>query len=98
MVTIVGQDAAGNHQRVPISPIAPKGEVPKPWEGPYFPYFPYFPARWSQDAAGNHQRVPITPIAPKGEVPKPWEGPYFPYFPYFGGPCLFILPRHGPPK
>ena len=22
--------------------IAPKGEVPKPWEGPYFPYFPYF--------------------------------------------------------
>ena len=42
MVTIVGQDAAGNHQRVPISPIAPKGEVPKPWEGPYFPYFPYF--------------------------------------------------------
>ena len=51
-----------------------------------------------QDAAGNHQRVPISPIAPKGEVPKPWEGPYFPYFPYFGGPCLFILPRHGPPK
>ena len=42
MVTIVGQDAAGNHERVPISPIAPKGEVPKPWEGPYFPYFPYF--------------------------------------------------------
>ena len=42
MVTIVGQDAAGNHQRVPISPIAPKGEVPKPWGGPYFPYFPYF--------------------------------------------------------
>ena len=28
-----------NHERVPISPIAPKGEVPKPWEGPYFPYF-----------------------------------------------------------
>ena len=42
MVTIVGQDASGNHQRAPISPIAPKGEVPKPWEGPYFPYFPYF--------------------------------------------------------
>ena len=28
--------------RVPISTISPKGEVPKPWEGPYFPYFPYF--------------------------------------------------------
>ena len=28
-----------NTDRVPISPIAPKGEVPKPWEGPYFPYF-----------------------------------------------------------
>ena len=22
--------------------ISPKGEMPKPWEGPYFPYFPYF--------------------------------------------------------
>ena len=31
-----------NHERVPISPISPKGEVPKPWKGPYFPYFPYF--------------------------------------------------------
>ena len=30
VVTIVGQDAAGNHERVPISPISPKGEVPKP--------------------------------------------------------------------
>ena len=30
------------HERVPIPPISPKGEVPKPWEGPYFPYFPYF--------------------------------------------------------
>ena len=30
------------HERVPISPISLKGEVPKPWEGPYFPYFPYF--------------------------------------------------------
>ena len=30
------------HERVSISPISPKGEVPKPWEGPYFPYFPYF--------------------------------------------------------
>ena len=42
VVTIVGQDAAGSHERVPISPIAPKGEAPKPWEGPYFTYFPYF--------------------------------------------------------
>ena len=25
-----------HHERAPISP---KGEVPKPWEGPYFPYF-----------------------------------------------------------
>ena len=31
-----------NHERVPISTISPKGEVPKPWEGPYFPYFFYF--------------------------------------------------------
>ena len=31
-----------NHERVPIFLISPKGEVPKPWEGPYFPYFPYF--------------------------------------------------------
>ena len=32
------------HERVLISPISPKGEVPKPWEGPYFPYFPYLGA------------------------------------------------------
>ena len=38
VVTIVGQDAAGNHDRVSISPISPKGEVPKPWEG-LFPLF-----------------------------------------------------------
>ena len=30
------------HQGKTLSPISPKGEVPKPWEGPYFPYFPYF--------------------------------------------------------
>ena len=30
VVTIVAQDGAGNHERVPISSIAPKGEVPKP--------------------------------------------------------------------
>ena len=30
VVTLVGQDAAGNHERVSISPISPKGEVPKP--------------------------------------------------------------------
>ena len=29
-----------NHERVPISPISPKGEEPKPWEGPYFPISP----------------------------------------------------------
>ena len=74
MVTIVGQDAAGNHQRVPISPIAPKGEVPKPWEGPYFPYFPYFGGP-CLDKMKRHGG------APKGEVPNPWEGPYFPYCP-----------------
>ena len=36
-----------NADRVPISPIAPKGEVPKPWESPYFPYFPYFGGPWA---------------------------------------------------
>ena len=40
MATITSE--AWNADRVPISPIAPKGEVPKPWEGPYFPYFPFF--------------------------------------------------------
>ena len=29
-----------NHEKNPISPIAPKGEVSKPWKSPYFPYFP----------------------------------------------------------
>ena len=70
MVTIVGQDAAGNHQGVPISPIAPKGEVPKPWEGPYFKMqqetirgslFPLLPLRVK---CQNHERVPISPISP----------------------------------
>ena len=37
-----GTSSRENTERVRISPISPKGEVPKPWEGPYFPYFPYF--------------------------------------------------------
>ena len=37
-----GTSPRENAEGVPVSPIAPKGEVPKPWEGPYFPYFPYF--------------------------------------------------------
>ena len=48
VVTMVGQDAAGNHERVPSSPIAPKGEVPKPWEGLYFPFF-WWPMSWQDD-------------------------------------------------
>ena len=101
-----------NHERVSISPIAPKGEVPKPWEGPYFPYFPYFGGPclvilsrhgppihgFGTSSRENTERVPISPISPKGEVPKPWEGPCFPYFPYFGGPCLDRMNRHWPPK
>ena len=93
-----------NADRVPISPIAPKGEVPKPWEGPYFHYFHgQCLGIWrdmDHQNRGSHgfgtsprenaERVPISPIAPKGEVPKPWEGPYFPYFPYFHGQCLDI--------
>ena len=34
------------------------GEVPKPWEGPYFPYFPL------RVKCQNHERVPISPISP----------------------------------
>ena len=29
----------GSRENTERAPISPKGEVPKPWEGPYFPYF-----------------------------------------------------------
>ena len=48
------------HERVPIPPISPKGEVPKPWEGPYFPYFPYF--------QGLSFHLPKTWITKIGEI------------------------------
>ena len=54
------------------------GEVPKPWERPYFPISPKgeMPKPWEG---------PYFPYFPYfgGQMPKPWEGPYFPYFHYF---------------
>ena len=76
----------GKTLRGSLFPLAPKGEVPKPWEGPYFPYFPYFHGQcldiWRDMEIGEIGTLSAFSL---GEVPKPWEGPYFPYF---GGPCL----------
>ena len=77
LVTIVGQDAVGNHERIPISPIAPKGEVPKPWKGSLFRLFPIF--WWSMSCHLVKRTLSAFFL---GEVPKPWQGPYFPYYPY----------------
>ena len=70
-----------NHERVPISPISPKGEVPKPWEGPYFPYFPYFGIHPVKTRTTKIGEIGTLSMFSLGEVPKAWEGPYFPYFP-----------------
>ena len=50
-----GTSSRENIERVPISP---KGEMPKPWEGPYFPYFPYFggPCSWEDEKIGPENR------------------------------------------
>ena len=72
-----------NHERVPISPISSKGQVPKPWQGPCFPYFPYFVKTWTTLSMFSF-----------GEVPKAWEGPYFPY-PLFSGPIFSSCPDMG---
>ena len=87
-------------------PIAPKGEVPKPWEGPYFPILVSMPCHLVKNGPPNRgNRDPFMvwhfikekhwegPIFPKGEVPKPWECPYFSYFPYFGGLCVGKMKR-----
>ena len=95
-----GTSSRESTERVPISPTSPKGEVPKPWEGPYFLCQDMDHQnrgnRWNRDPSHgfgtssreNTERVPISPISPK--VPKPWEGPYFPYF---GGACLGKMKR-----
>ena len=42
--------------RVPISPIARKGEVPKPWEGPSHGF--------GTSPTENAERIPISPYFP----------------------------------
>ena len=63
-----------NHERVPISPIAPKGEVPKPWFFPYFPYFGglclHLAKTWNQNRAltsprENGSLFPLLPLRVK---------------------------------
>ena len=61
-----------------LFPLAPKGEVPKPWEGPYFPISPILVV---QD-----EKAWRTKIGEIGTLSwfwhftqrKRWEGPYFP--------------------
>ena len=73
-----------NHERVPISPISPKGEMPKPWEGPYFPYFPYFGGQCifilsNMDHQNRGNRDPLN-VFPWWSA-KSMRGSLFPLFP-----------------
>ena len=63
MVTIVGQDAAGNHQRVPISPIAGYLRV-KCQNHERVPISPISPILVVLDKMKRHGGA-------KGEVPNP---------------------------
>ena len=74
-----------NHERVSISPIAPKGWSAKTMRGSLFPLFPLFwwsmPCHLVKTWATKIGEIGTLSMFSLGEVPKAWEGPYFPVFP-----------------